>query len=167
MARRRRRGWPRRGEVDGVTRNAVDSVKLVGFVGAYLGRVLIDKIKERPPCGWSMQAEQFQHCKRRLWRWKRVGNFQVRTQLAGAGSGQICYGRAKMLSERAMPIKDLTGPPLPTAEEKALLTRALKRLGMPLPKRPGFRDDGGLEPAPYPAGPKPTPLAGGAGAVLD
>lgn len=66
-----------------------------------------------------------------------------------------------------MPVKDLTGPPLPTAEEKALLVELLKRLGMPLPRRRGFRDDGGLELMPQPAGPKPSPLAGGAEAIAD
>jgi hypothetical protein len=63
-----------------------------------------------------------------------------------------------------MPVKDLVGPPLPTAEEKALLLALHRRLGVPLPKRPGYRDEGGLEPVPAPSGPKPIPIAGGAAA---
>lgn len=66
-----------------------------------------------------------------------------------------------------MPVQDLIGPPLPTAEEKALIVELHKRLGMPLPKRPGSRDDGGLEPAPAPRGPAPTPMTGGAAAVFE
>lgn len=66
-----------------------------------------------------------------------------------------------------MPVKDLTGPPLPTAQEKALRIELHRRLGIPLPKRPGYRDDDGLEPVLPPTGPKPTPLAGGAEADVD
>jgi hypothetical protein len=66
-----------------------------------------------------------------------------------------------------MPVKDLTGPPLPTAEEKTRVAELHKRVGIPLPKRPGYRGDEGLEPVPPPSGPKPAPLAGGAEADLD
>ncbi len=66
-----------------------------------------------------------------------------------------------------MPVKDLVGPPLPTMQEKALLIELSKRLGMPLPKRPGTSDEGGLEPVPQPSGPKPAPITGGAAAELE
>ena len=71
-------------------------------------------------------------------------------------------GEIELASEARMPVKDLAGPPLPTAEEKALLTDLHTRLGMPLPKRPRYRDEGGLEPEPAPYGPKPAPKTGGA-----
>jgi hypothetical protein len=61
-----------------------------------------------------------------------------------------------------MPLKDLVGPPRPTVEEKALLIELHKRLGIPLPKRRGYRDEDGLEPEPVPSGPKPAPMTGGA-----
>ncbi len=66
-----------------------------------------------------------------------------------------------------MPVKDLVGPPHPSAEEKALVVELHRRLGIPLSKRPGFRDEGGLEPAPTPSGPKPFPMASGAEAEID
>ena len=65
-----------------------------------------------------------------------------------------------------MPVKDIVGPPLPTAENKALLIELHKRLGIPLPRRPGYRDEGGLEPEPAPSGPKPAPVTGGAAVDL-
>jgi hypothetical protein len=61
-----------------------------------------------------------------------------------------------------MPVKDLTGPPLLTEEDKALLLELHQRLGMPLPKRRRYRGDDGLEPVVPPSGPKPPPLAGAA-----
>jgi hypothetical protein len=61
-----------------------------------------------------------------------------------------------------MPVKDLVGPPLPTSEDKALLIELHRRLGMPSQRRPGYGDEGGLEPAPAPFGPKPAPITGGA-----
>jgi hypothetical protein len=63
-----------------------------------------------------------------------------------------------------MPVKDLLGPPLLTAEDRALLIELHRRLGMPLPRRPG--DEGGLEPVPTPSGPKPAPMTGGAAATF-
>lgn len=53
-------------EVDKVTGNAIDSVSFVALVGGGAGSSnrAIDAIKERPPRGLSMQASQFQHCKR-------------------------------------------------------------------------------------------------------
>jgi hypothetical protein len=66
-----------------------------------------------------------------------------------------------------MPVKDLVGPPRPTAEEKALLIALHRRLGVPLSKRPGYRDEGGLEPVPTPFGTKPVPIAGGAAARFE
>ena len=66
-----------------------------------------------------------------------------------------------------MPVKDLTGAPPPSAEDKKLIVELHRRLGIPLPRRPGFRDEGGLEPSPAPSGPTPTPMIGGAAAELD
>jgi hypothetical protein len=66
-----------------------------------------------------------------------------------------------------MPVKDIVGPPHPTAQEKALLIELHRRLGIPLPKRPGYRDEGGLEPVLTPSGPKPDPMLGGAAARVE
>ena len=60
-----------------------------------------------------------------------------------------------------MPVQDLVGPPLLSAEEKTLLIELHKRLGMPLPRR-GYDNGGGLAPMPTPSGPKPVPMTGGA-----
>lgn len=65
-----------------------------------------------------------------------------------------------------MPIKDLVGSPHPTPEQKALLEEVLTRCGLPLPKRPPWGGDDGLEPASLPGSPKPNPMGGGAEAVL-
>ena len=65
-----------------------------------------------------------------------------------------------------MPIKDLVGSPHPTLEQKALLEEVLTRCGLPLPKRPGRGGDDGMEPASLPRGPQPSPMSGGAEAVL-
>lgn len=66
-----------------------------------------------------------------------------------------------------MPVKDLTGPPPLTREDQALIIELHRRLGLPLPKRPGFRDEG--EPDPVPVAPRPGsgPLMGGAEAIAD
>jgi len=66
-----------------------------------------------------------------------------------------------------MPVKDLVGPPLPTAEEKTLLIELHKRFGIPFPRRFRYRDEGGLEPEPAPSGPKPAPMTGGAATDLE
>ena len=66
-----------------------------------------------------------------------------------------------------MPVKDIAGPPLPTVKGRELIIEIHRRLGLLLPKRPRFRDDGGLEPEPIPSGPNPTPLAGGTAAVFE
>ena len=65
-----------------------------------------------------------------------------------------------------MPIKDLVGSPHPTPEQKALLEEVLTRCGLPLPKRPGWGGDDGMERASLPRDPKPSPMSGGAEAVL-
>lgn len=66
-----------------------------------------------------------------------------------------------------MPVKDLTGPPRPTAEQEALIVELHRRMGKPLPKRRGFRDDGELDPTPTSSGPKPSPMTGGAAAEVE
>ena len=65
-----------------------------------------------------------------------------------------------------MPIKDLVGSPHPTLEQKALLEEVLTRCGLPSPKRPGRGGDDEMEPASLPRSPKPSPMSGGAEAVL-
>jgi hypothetical protein len=64
-------------------------------------------------------------------------------------------------------VNDFIGPPLPTAEEKALLIETLGRLGMPLPKPPAFRDEGGPESVPLPFNPNPMPMTDGAATGLN
>lgn len=82
--------------------------------------------------------------------------------LARCGGAKCVMAEIELPSEARMPVKDLAGPLLPTAEEKALLIDLQTRLGMPLPRRRGYRDEGGLEPEPAPYGPKPAPKTGGA-----
>lgn len=59
-----------------------------------------------------------------------------------------------------MPIKDLVGSPQSTPEQKAVLEEVLTRCGLPLPKRPRWGGDDGLEPASNPHTPKPIPMSG-------
>ncbi len=65
-----------------------------------------------------------------------------------------------------MPIKDLAGAPHPTPEQKAFLEEVLTHCGLPLPKRPRWGGDDGMEPFPRPNGPTPSPMDGGANAEL-
>ena len=71
-----------------------------------------------------------------------------------------------LIGSKCMPIKDLVGAPHPTPEQKALLKEVLTRCGLPVPKRPGWGGDDGTEPASPPRGPKPSPMSGGAEAML-
>lgn len=66
-----------------------------------------------------------------------------------------------------MPVQDLTGTPSLTAQEKALIIELHGRLGIPLPRRPGYRGGDGLEPVPSPPDPKPSPSMGGAEATVE
>jgi hypothetical protein len=71
-----------------------------------------------------------------------------------------------LIGSKCVPIKDLVGSPHPTPEQKALLEEVLTRCGLPLPKRSGWGGDDGLEPASLPRDPTPSPISGGAEAVL-
>lgn len=62
-----------------------------------------------------------------------------------------------------MPVKDLTGRPRPTAEQRALEKELFERRQSFLCRRPRPGDDEeGLSPVGPPAGPGPMPLAGAA-----
>ncbi|WP_445193685.1 hypothetical protein ACT009_07365 [Sphingomonas sp. Tas61C01] len=61
-----------------------------------------------------------------------------------------------------MPVKDLVGPPRPTAEERAMRKEMMTFVERMLRKRRGDSDDGDLSPVWPPNGPSPLPLAGAA-----
>lgn len=61
-----------------------------------------------------------------------------------------------------MPVKDLTGSPPPSEEEKIRINDMFKCWGPPLPDWLRFRGNGGIEPLPSPSDPKPAPMTGGA-----
>jgi len=61
-----------------------------------------------------------------------------------------------------MPLKDLSGSPPPTVQERMAIKEMWKRYGPSLPNWLTSRKDDGGEMAPLPSGPKPTPMVGGA-----
>jgi hypothetical protein len=82
------------------------------------------------------------------------------------------HGYGDMDRERTVPVrdlkpvKDLSGPARPTAEELQLLADLAQRFGLPQPRRRRPRDDDG-QPVTSPTGRGPTPLAGAAAAPID